>query len=116
MLTPFERGLVAHLVADWVLQTDWMVCNKTSLFHPAAWIHAGIQTLAISFAIGWEGGIVLGIIHLLIDLRIPLQWWIRVVKRTTGEPMGLHVFLWTDQVLHILALALWLEYLAPLLK
>jgi len=23
-LTPFERALVAHLVADWLLQSDWM--------------------------------------------------------------------------------------------
>ena len=36
ILTLFERGLVAHLAADWVLQNDWMVRNKLSLRHPAA--------------------------------------------------------------------------------
>ena len=59
-MTPFERGLVAHLVADWVLQNDWMARHKTSLRHPAAWTHAAIQGLCLALALGWQAGLVLG--------------------------------------------------------
>ena len=30
MLTPFERGVVVNLIADWLLQNDWMARNKHS--------------------------------------------------------------------------------------
>ena len=41
MLTLFERALAAHLVADWLLQNDWMALNKSNLRHPAGWAVAG---------------------------------------------------------------------------
>lgn len=107
MLTPFERGLVAHLIADWLLQNDWMAANKMNLKHPASWTHAGIQAIAMTLALGWQAGIVLGIVHLLIDTRIPLQWWQRTFKQTTEGPAALHVAIWGDQVLHIATIALW---------
>ena len=52
MLTGFERGFVAHLVADWLFQNDWIARNKISLRHPAAWIHAAIRALALGLALG----------------------------------------------------------------
>ena len=33
-LTPFERALVAHLVADWLLQNDWMAHHTVSASCP----------------------------------------------------------------------------------
>ena len=42
-LTLFERALVAHLVADWLLQNDWMAHQKTSLSHSAAWVHGAFR-------------------------------------------------------------------------
>src|ERR1017187_8934241 len=62
-LTPFERGLVAHLVADWILQNDWMARNKMSLRHPDAWTHASIHAVCLGLALGWQAGLVLGFIH-----------------------------------------------------
>ena len=81
MLTPFERGLVAHLVADWLLQNDWMALNKMNLRHPAGWVHAAIHGLLLGLALGWAGGVALGILHLLLDTGRPLNWWIRVFKK-----------------------------------
>ena len=52
ILTPFEKGLVAHLVADWILQNDWMALNKTKLWHPAGYVHAGIHALCLGLALG----------------------------------------------------------------
>src|SRR3954468_8464160 len=100
-LTLFEPGLVAHLVADWLLQNDWMALHKTNLRHPAGWVHASIHVVLLGLALGWRGGLVLGILHLLIDTGRPVNWWVRVFKKCDGAPQAGLIRIWTDQVLHI---------------
>ncbi|HET7089770.1 MAG TPA: DUF3307 domain-containing protein [Anaerolineae bacterium] len=107
MLTPFERGFVAHLFADWLLQNDWMARNKISLRHPAAWVHGAIHALLLGLALGWPAGLALGIVHMLIDTRLPLSWWQRVYHQTGDGPYARHVAIWADQVLHIVFVAAW---------
>jgi hypothetical protein len=107
-MTPFERGLVAHLAGDWVLQNDWMARNKTSLRHPAAWTHAAIHALCLGLALGWQAGLVLGTVHMLMDTRVPVTWWIRVYKKCSQAPEAGLIAIWLDQTLHILCIAVWL--------
>jgi hypothetical protein len=107
MLTPFERGFAAHLVADWILQNDWMARNKKSLRHPAAWTHGGIQGLFLGLALGWQAGIVLGFIHLLLDTRVPVAWWIRVFKKCGQAPLAGMIEIGLDQSIHVACLAAW---------
>jgi hypothetical protein len=107
MLTPFEKGLVAHLIADWLFQNEWMAVNKTRVTHPAAWVHGGIQALALGIALGWQAGLVLGALHILIDTRVPLGWWQRLYRHTGVGPVALHVAIWSDQVVHIVSIAAW---------
>jgi hypothetical protein len=107
-MTLFERALVAHLVADWILQNDWMARNKISLRHPAAWVHSGIQAVCLGVALGWEAGLVLGAAHILIDTRVPLGWWIRHFKKSDKAPEAAIVAIGLDQTLHILCIAIWL--------
>ena len=110
MLTPFERGLVAHLVADWLLQNDWMALNKTKLRHPAGWVHAGIHGVCLSLALGPLAGVVLAVVHLLLDTRAPLAWWIRVFKKCGQAPEARLIAIWTDQVVHIVIIAAWVAF------
>ncbi len=107
MLTPFERALVAHLVADWLLQNDWMAKNKPSLTSSAAWLHFFIQFVFLSIALSLPAGLVLGIVHLIIDTRKPLNWWRRVFRQTTDGPLAVHMAIWSDQVLHVVIIAVW---------
>ncbi len=107
-MTPFEKALIAHLVADWVLQNNWMAQNKRSLRHPASWVHSSIQGVCLGFALGWPAGVVLGVAHLAIDTRVPLAWWIRVFKKSDGMPDSGTIAIGLDQTLHILCIALWL--------
>lgn len=109
-MTPFERGLVAHLVADWILQNDWMALNKTKLRHPAGWVHAGIHAICLGLALGPVAGAVLGGIHLLLDTRSPLAWWIRVFKKSEKAPEARLIAIWTDQVVHISLIAAWVAF------
>jgi hypothetical protein len=152
-------GIVLHLIADWPLQNDWMANNKMRRRvrrirhgdgimtpprpyqpserwwdrHPAAYVHAGIHTLFLSLVFGWPA-IFLGLVHLLIDTRLPVVWWSKLIKQTQPEgdyalvgqdplredPEGEHRFLvtsvplydiglevrfWTDQVFHIICIA-----------
>lgn len=106
-LTPFEGGLVAHLVADWILQNDWMARNKMQLRHPAAWVHAGIHAGCLGLALGWQAGLGLGFIHLLIDTRVPVTWWMRRFKKCERAPEAGSIAIWLDQTLHIVCLAVW---------
>jgi len=106
-MTLFEKGLVAHLVADWILQNDWMAGDKMSLRHPAAWAHAAIHAVCLGLALGWSGGLVLGVSHLLIDTRIPVAWWIRVFKKSGQAPEAGSIAIWLDQTLHVVCLAAW---------
>ena len=112
MLTPFERGLTANLIADWVLQNDWMARNKVSLRHPAAWVHGGIHALLLGLALGWQAGLVLALIHMLVDTRRPATLWGRFFRQTSEGQMGLIVRVGLDQVLHIAAIAIWVEVVA----
>ncbi len=107
MLTPFERGLIAHLIADWLLQNDWMAKHKSSLTHPAAWVHSAIQAIALTMALGWQAGLILGVAHLLVDTRLPLRYWQGVFRQTTDGPAAMHVAIWGDQVIHLACIAVW---------
>jgi hypothetical protein len=110
MLTPFERGLIAHLVADWLLQNDWMALNKVKLSHPAGWVHAGLHGLCLGLALGPLAGAVLGVVHLLLDTRVPVDWWIRVFKKSDKAPEARLIAICTDQVMHIAAIAAWVAF------
>jgi hypothetical protein len=112
-MTPFEKALVAHLVSDWLLQNDWMARHKSSLLHPAAWVHSSIHGVWLGFILGWQGGVVLGLAHLLVDTRVPQRWWSKLFRQTSTPPMDSHVRIWGDQVIHIGMIALWLQ-VAPL--
>jgi hypothetical protein len=107
MLTPFERGALAHLVADWLFQNDWMAKNKFNLGHPATWVHAVIHGLLLGVALGWLGGVVLALVHILIDTRAPMNWWRSIFRQTEAGPYAVITAVWADQVLHLVTIALW---------
>ncbi|MEX0331596.1 MAG: DUF3307 domain-containing protein [Puniceicoccaceae bacterium] len=112
MLTLFEQALVMHIIGDWILQNDWMANNKLSLKHPAAWIHAGIHAVLLGLVLGWPAGLIIGVFHMLIDTRVPFRWWQRTFRMTEDGPTAVHVAIWTDQVMHVLCLAIWVQFFA----
>jgi len=93
-------GVTIHLIVDWLLQNHWMATYKASLKHPAAWVHAGMHTIALLLVFPPLYALAIGVIHLLIDTRVPLATW-RVIYRQTREgEVALHVAIWGDQVVH----------------
>jgi hypothetical protein len=100
----FTWGVLFHWIADWPLQNSWMAFNKVSLRHPAAWMHGGIHFVALSFVFPPWMALILAVLHMLIDTRVPLNWWRTTFKFTGEEPMALHVAIWMDQIAHIICI------------
>jgi len=98
-------SVVVHLIADWLLQNDWMAVNKVDLRHAAAWVHSGIHTAGLCLVFSWPIALLIGLTHLLIDTRIPLLWWMRMIKQVPKAARLPIVETWLDQVMHITVLA-----------
>jgi hypothetical protein len=105
MVQLFLKGLIVHLVADWMLQSDWMSENKTSLRHPAAWVHSGIHTVGYLLVFAWPVALALGVSHILIDTRVPLRWVRKLVNQNPGADSMSAFGIWQDQAAHIILLA-----------
>jgi hypothetical protein len=56
---------IKHLVADYLLQNQWMVQNKGTYYHPAGWAHAGIH--------GALSALVLGLIWWFCPISVELK-------------------------------------------
>ncbi|MBD9721958.1 DUF3307 domain-containing protein [Streptomyces caniscabiei] len=113
---------VAHLLADYPLQTDHQAEHKddqstagwkANLAHAGTHFLASATLLAVGAAIldlniGWTaaaaGLIWIGATHSLIDRRWPIQWWMRHTKQPQFAEHGgaAHV----DQTAHITAIAI----------
>jgi hypothetical protein len=112
--TLFIFGLCAHIVADWFLQNDWMAQYKTSLKHPAAWLHSGVHFLCF-LPLGWQFAAAVFVTHILIDTRVPLVWWRTFYRMKNYDPkqepgsmwniIALQVAFWQDQMSHVLVIA-----------
>jgi len=97
-------GILAHLIADWVFQNDYIAKNKGNLRHPAAWVHGIIHACFSAFVFGPLVGVAIGASHMLIDTRIPLRWWQHVIKQTSEGPYAIPVSIWLDQVFHFVVI------------
>lgn len=110
----FELLLVGHLLADWVLQNDWMALGKRHhFFAPAGLLHYAIYT-SVMLLILWLGridsiqvasvfviGALLFLSHWLVDGTDLVQWWMR----SFGQRNQTMVRIMIDQTLHLLVLA-----------
>lgn len=110
MFELFLKALLVHLIADWFLQSDWMSENKTSLRHPASWVHSGIHTAGYLLVFPVAVALALGVAHLLIDTRVPLRWVRKIVNQNPREDSLAAFGIWQDQAAHIVLLCLAVLY------
>ena len=142
-------GIVVHLLVDWLGQNEWMATNKAKRRieggreallrwlrnkpvlvynshwwdrHPAAHVHAGMHGAAQLLVFPWPAALSIGVTHLLIDTRKPVEWWSKLIRQTqpSGEQavswkqphpiqvmdIGADVRIWVDQVWHIGVIAI----------
>lgn len=89
----FAALFLAHVLADYVLQTTWMVINKRRAIAMAAHIALVLGTMCLTTLTLNPWFVGLAVAHL----------WIDVVK-TYAMPEGLFAYV-TDQILHIASIA-----------
>lgn len=99
-------GVIAHVIADWFLQNEWMALQKTKWWHPAGWIHAALHGAlqALVFRPGIAAALALS--HWIIDLRFILAGWRETIGQTTTGPFAIPVALWQDQAAHLIMIYL----------
>ncbi|MHB8126729.1 MAG: DUF3307 domain-containing protein [Desulfitobacteriaceae bacterium] len=109
-MSHFDLLLVAHLIGDFLFQTNWMAKNKTNKYFPL-FVHTGLYTIIVAF-IAWLsfGGLPLWgiltifIVHTILDKRIFVEWWIQTIMMTK-ENDSVWLKIVVDQIFHILVLA-----------
>ncbi|MCE7986292.1 MAG: DUF3307 domain-containing protein [Caldilinea sp. CFX5] len=112
-MTPFGWLCLSHLIADWMLQSDWMARGKrTRLTSVAGLVHYTIYTILIVFTLLFIAPtldatryLLLGSLvftsHWLIDGTDLVQWWMRWVGQRDQSMVRLVI----DQTLHLLVLS-----------
>ena len=107
-------GLLAHIIGDWFLQSDWIANYKSDVKSPAGYLHAGIHFCCLMFfwslgnvgsvlpRFGWA--LLISVLHWIIDLRFVLVKWRDLLHQTTEGPVALHVAIWQDQMAHLIVL------------
>jgi len=88
-----------HLIGDWLLQNEWMAVKQSSPVPSRAWLHGGVHGVLLGLIFGWAGGLVLAILHMIIDTRYPIRWWIKVFKKCGDSPDLPILLIGCDQVL-----------------
>lgn len=116
----FDWLLVAHLVGDFLIQTDNMASHKLEDW-PWMLRHVGcymviVSAVLLAYSVAyrlplWQavlGLLFIGATHVLLDRRFFTLRWMRLVGMSPDHPwLGIVV----DQVFHILSLALVAQFL-----
>lgn len=111
----FDWLLVAHLVADFLLQTDGMAKNKG---HSWQWMikHVGVYMVVMTALLivyaavhSIPAGLVavsllfILVTHLILDRRTFTRWWMRTFSISNDK---LWIAIIVDQAFHLLTLAI----------
>ena len=116
----FAAFLVAHMVGDYLFQTDWQARNKRGglsggMAFRALATHVTTYTLAFAPALIWIGGeldagwallaaALIFLPHFVIDDGRIVRFYLARVKRADGFDLGLAASV--DQSFHVLSLFL----------
>ena len=110
----FDQLLVAHLLGDWVLQTEWQARNKG---HHAAALLSHVLVYHVLMAVilivefGWTVPLVYGCLaflmmtHAFLDRERFVNWLVRTMRISTTQPPPRLLLVMVDQSLHLLLLA-----------
>ena len=120
-LTLFEGLLIAHVLGDWIFQTEWQAENKARQWLPLlvhVLIYHAIVLAVLLFGFGLRSVsvlvavVVLAVIHVILDRRSFTIWLMRSLRITVNREPERWLLLAVDQSLHLITLAGAAVYLA----
>lgn len=110
-MDPLAAALAAHLIGDWIVQTDWQAANKTTSWKANQQHMAGYHLTLAAFALA-SMSVTFALVtvavswatHSVIDRRWPVQ---RLMRATGSGPFSKTTFgvIAVDQALHLSILA-----------
>lgn len=102
--------IFAHLIGDYLLQTDWMALNKKQHTLPAV-THTAVYCLPFLFCsfVWWQIALI-GIQHFIQDRTAFIVWLMRVKgsEQFAKGPCSPWSIIVTDNIVHIL----WIAFVA----
>lgn len=99
----FIQLFVAHMIADYPLQTDWMAINKKNPKNISGYIHGIIHGILAGLLTGSiHIGLWTAFTHWVIDLRFIVNWIAKIKGMNVNNPLYNMVMLLTDQTLHVM--------------
>ncbi|HZG81954.1 MAG TPA: DUF3307 domain-containing protein [Brevibacillus sp.] len=110
-LSQFDVLFLAHLVGDYLLQTEWMAKYKAERWRPLL-AHCFVYTLAVSVAAylflptglsWWAIGFVF-LTHVILDRRGVVRFWYERVMGVTDD-RNKWLMIMVDQTFHLIILA-----------
>ena len=112
-MTIFEGLLMAHLLGDWLLQTEWQAVNKARHFG-ALLTHLVVSHAVIFAVLFWGFGLSLlpvvivtvglAVIHGILDGTGFLPWLMRTMRLFVKREPEKWIMVIFDQVIHLLLL------------
>lgn len=114
-MTIFEGLLMAHLLGDWLLQTEWQVLNKTTnaralgthvvVYHAVVLV---VLLLGFSLRLVPVIGVVvaLAVFHTILDRRTAVRRLMRTLRLIVVREPDQWLAIVVDQALHLLSLGL----------
>lgn len=123
-MTIFEGLILAHVLGDWLLQTEWQAENKQQNWR-ALLVHLVIYHAVVAAVLIWGFGFrgmpvvwtvaVLLITHALLDRRATLLWIMKTLRLTVARSPERWMRIAIDQALHVVligAVAVYLSHFA----
>jgi len=113
-MTVFEGLLVAHVIGDWLLQTEWQALNKARhwgalLAHVTVYHIIVLVVLLLVFDLNPALVVVvvagLALFHALLDRRDFTNWYMRATRMVVHQDPPLWLRMAVDQSLHVVSLA-----------
>lgn len=110
-VSAFDILLVAHLVGDYLFQTEWMAKNKANHWG-ALLVHCSVYTAIITLfaflfipeGISIWGVVIVFVTHVLLDRQKFVTFWYRHIMQVKDDRSGwLKIII--DQTFHLIVLA-----------
>lgn len=120
-MTIFEGLLMAHLLGDWLLQTEWQAQNKASNWK-ALFAHVAVYHIIV-FIILYFGFLLravpvttvvvaLGVLHAVLDRKSAVEPIMKALRITVKRQPERWLAIAVDQCIHLLLLGIASLYLA----
>jgi len=110
-LSQFDVLLLAHLIGDYLLQTEWMAKYKAERWRPLL-AHCFVYTLTVTVAaflflpagLSWWGIGLIFATHVFLDRRGFVAFWYKRVMGVTDD-RNKWLMIIVDQTFHLIVLA-----------